>query len=343
MTSFHNPKPSSAQTTEMTTLEQAVEESSRLQEQPSSFISFSQERRLVGNEISAVFNDSFYADPYRPSVHSPWQQMLLEDAQMLLNNPRQQACFIPEAPSGLIEILLHESPAKTLSSLLSRDELLTKNVLKLANSRFFRQGNAPIENLRQALATQGVEALLALTASAMMHPILNCKSHLYPEFGTNLWGLSLLNAMLCRNLCNERSETHPTIAFLAGMLFHMGTIPIFSYVEQRLERREDKNHDNQWLFNELIRRYSRQMGGVIAHNWGLPDNLIIALSEQSFEPEDISSDLGRQLYKSYRATQVAWCIRSKSITKENAERALKLWNLPPKLITRILRSNNIQK
>ncbi len=343
MTSFQNPKQSSAQAAEIPTLEQAIEDKPRELHQPSGFISFSQERRLAGNEISAVFNDSFYTEPYRPSVHNPWQQMLLEDAQMLLNNPRQQACFIPEAPSGLIEILLHEAPAKTLSSLLSRDELLTKNVLKLANSRFFRQGNVPVENLRQALAIQGVEGLLALTASAMMHPILNCKSHLHPEFGTNLWGLSLLNAMLCRSLCTERSETHPTIAFLAGMLFHMGAIPIFSYVEQRLERRESSANDNQWLFNELISRYNRQMGGVIAHNWGLPDNLIIALSEQCFEPEDISSDLGRQLYKSYRATQVAWCIRNQNISKENAERALKLWNIPPKLIARILRSSNPQK
>lgn len=337
MTSFSYPKQTSRSMAEdIPTLNSAPEPTATTSKQKDGLISFSQERRLITGGVDGLFSDTFYGKTYRPTVHSPWQQMLIEDAQMLLDNPRQQASFIPSPPPGLIEILLHESPAKTLSTLLSRDKVLSKNVLKLANSRFFRKSTEPVTSLRNALAIQGVEGLLVITASAMMHPILNCKSHLYGDFGSKLWGLSLINATLCRTLTND-NHTHPTIAFLAGMLYHMGAIPIFSYVEQRLERRDaSPSEDNLWLFNDLIQRYSREMGGVIAHNWGLPDDLIIGLSEQSFEQEDISSPLGQQLYNSFRATQVAWCLRSKTIEHTSARKALQLWNISPSTINKIM-------
>ena len=72
---------------------------------------------------------------------------------------------------------------RALSQIIAGDPALAGNLLRLANSPFYRHSPEPIESLDRAVAMLGTEGLRSMIAAALMQPVFRISGGSFAHFG----------------------------------------------------------------------------------------------------------------------------------------------------------------
>ena len=92
-----------------------------------------------------------------------------------LTNIVDKPNYAPRRPMQLPKLLqaINDETASrgALSQIIAGDPALAGNLLRLANSPFYRHSPEPIESLDRAVAMLGIEGLRSMIAAALMQPV----------------------------------------------------------------------------------------------------------------------------------------------------------------------------
>lgn len=186
-------------------------------------------------------------------------------------------------PQLLAAMRREDSDASQIASLLTRDPTLAGEVMRVANSAFYRRTHAPA-GLQQAVQAIGNEGLRHVVLGSVMRPILRGDPG-QPGFvsAKRLWSQAEARAWLCGRLAAGRDDASQ--AHLAGIVAGVGISALSRMVPGTLLA--DAAGDPRFAprFLEIARGLTARAG----LHWQLPAPVLDALQAAKAPDPDAAS------------------------------------------------------
>ncbi len=213
-----------------------------------------------------------------------------------LGNIVDKPNYAPRRPMQLPRLMqaINDETASRgmLSQIIAGDPALAGNLLRLANSPFYRHSSEPIESLDRAVAMLGIEGLRSMIAAALLQPVFRVSGGSFGKFGEVTWEHSLYAAKAAEARAAMVDSTDPFAAQLLALIVGLANIVVFSVAQDGFlaHRRQPE----AGTIAALIDAHAVSVARQIAASWELSERIDQALSEQ--RPDQVPSGaLGRAL------------------------------------------------
>jgi HD-like signal output (HDOD) protein len=190
---------------------------------------------------------------------------------------------LPRRPAMLPKLLRaingSDSTREELARLILQDPVLAGNVLKRANSAFYRQQNARVESVERAIVVLGFEGLRAPVAISAMQPVFNLPQGFFDKFASTTWEQAQRSAVAAECYARLHRTGDPFTANLIGLLGGLGRIVMFRIALDHY-RHSGNLMPRAEVFIQLIKDHSRALTRAIAANWEMSDSFLSAIDAQ---------------------------------------------------------------
>lgn len=214
----------------------------------------------------------------------------MELSEALADAVQKDSVRVPPYPSTAMRLQQVMSqpdfPMHALVDAMRTDAVFTGNILRLANSTFYRRGDA-VTSLSLAVGRIGTKELTRL---AMAASVSNAASAAGPlsELRRGVWRRSLTAALVAEALAKVDGSDAGE-AFVAGLLHDAGKLLIIGCIEDALARRPDlvgSSHD----IAELLEQQHAKFGLILSGRWQLPVALaqVIAHHHDAAPPDALT-------------------------------------------------------
>lgn len=197
----------------------------------------------------------------------------------------QKVDTLPLLPSITAEIIkLTDDPDTTVSSLeqaICKDQVLTGQVLKLANSAYYGFPMR-ITTVTKAVLILGFNTIRGIVIAASTYPFLKKQVDGYELEKGELWKHSMAVAICARFISKKFKTGDPNEAFIAGLLHDIGKTLLNVYVKDDYQRILYKIEQEQISFiqaeKEILGFNHAEIGGKVAKKWNLPPEFVHAIA-----------------------------------------------------------------
>lgn len=204
--------------------------------------------------------------------------------------------YAPRRPMQLPKLMraINDETASRgeLSQIIAGDPALAGNLLRLANSPFYRHSSEPIESLDRAVAMLGIEGLRSMIAAALLQPVFRISGS-FAHFGEVTWEHSLYAAAAAEGDAALVENADPFAAQLLSLIMGLATIVVFSVAQDAFLARQ--RAPEAATIASLIDAHAVSVARQIAASWELSERIDTALAEQLATPSAPASALGRCL------------------------------------------------
>ncbi|MCA9424336.1 MAG: HDOD domain-containing protein [Candidatus Omnitrophica bacterium] len=210
----------------------------------------------------------------------------------LVNQILQDIHDIPPLPEIATRVMqLTNDPdvsAAELNKVISQDEALTANLLKLCNSSYYGLPRV-ISSVTQAimyLGFQTVRNMVLATAMENLYQREDLSVYGYTPHGLSehSFATAVASQVVSKKLRPGLGDT----AFTAGLLHAVGRIVLAKYArehETKLREVSEADHITSQAEKEVFGADYAEIGAKIADNWNFPQELILAIGYH-LDPEE---------------------------------------------------------
>lgn len=230
---------------------------------------------------------------------SPQQEALTVGVFAAIGDATTQRRYAPRRPNLLPQLMRavadEDVSRRELAAIISRDPSLVGNLLKMANSAYYRVGYKPVESVERAVIILGSEGLRSLIAAAVMQPIFHTSNAgtftRFPEF---VWEHALRSAHAAIPHAAVVERTDPFSAELLSLITGLAEIVIFSATMDHYATVWPHSQPDPLVIAGLLDAHAASFAWRIGADWELSELMLGALEEQMVTSEPTTS-LGRSL------------------------------------------------
>lgn len=259
---------------------------------------------------------------------------------LLGNIPLENLPRLPATTMGLLaRVNDPEVSADEVLGLINRDAALSAELLRLANSAYFRRGRE-VCNPKQALVTVGFNGLKAMVVNLLLKPVIQIKPIYFKMFGQQLWDHSQDCAVACMRLSTGQ-KADSFNAYQLGLIHDVGKIVIFQRLVEAFSAVDPGVEPRPHVFVKLITRHAMPLSHLVAQSWEFPRIYLDALRAQAQgEMPDEMAELSRTLYFANLLTESYSLMRRRRFPPDRIERFLKGFGMNLELITQVFAGDN---
>jgi len=162
-----------------------------------------------------------------------------------------------------------------------KDQALTANVLKMCNSAQYGFSRR-VSSIRRALGLIGVNGLLEIVLATFSRTLYKHNVPGYSIKKGQLMQHSVSCGLVAELIAQEKKTCDPSLALTAGLLHDIGKVILDQYAFEKFNLIMDKVLNERMGFldaeSEILGFNHAQVGGMVAKEWNLPDELIDAIS-----------------------------------------------------------------
>jgi putative nucleotidyltransferase with HDIG domain len=204
---------------------------------------------------------------------------------------------VPPLPAIVVEVMrMTRNPsttAKQLTDVISKDQGLTGNVLRLCNSAYYGLPRT-VSSLNQAVMYLGFHTVRNLVITCSIHNFFNPKARIYGYDKGGLWIHVIACARVCDMICEKIRPDLRDTAYTAGLLHDLGQLIIGNQIEDTADSIiEVMVNDNltDIQAEEAIVGYSHNvLGAVVAEKWNFPTELVHAI-RYHHQPDEVEENV----------------------------------------------------
>jgi HD-like signal output (HDOD) protein len=243
------------------------------------------------------------------------ESRILDDIRSLSDSPGEAADLVPRVPEVIPQLLRSldgedSSPAE-LSRQVSQDVVLTAEVLREANSAYYRPID-PVQSVEAAIVMLGQNGLRMLLARLAFRPIIQMQPGGFARrVAPHLWSQSekcaLAASLLAPGLTAGVFES-----YLAGLMQNVGLVVAFRLADRLCKDGKVPRSDE---FGVKLLAASRHLSAGIARHWDFPQDVAEAIA-QAGEPGD--SKLAQALATGDRIAKLRLLIDGYVLTPEDS-------------------------
>jgi HD-like signal output (HDOD) protein len=291
-------------------------------------------------EVEPLTNEQIFARMHQLSlgkaaVAEAWaagHDEIISATADILQDVATEDRYAPRRPSLLPQLLRamndEEVSRRELVTIISRDPSLVGNLLKMANSSFYRVSTQAVESIDRAVVILGNDGIRSLIAAALAQPIFHIRGGDFPKFPEIAWEHTFrtASATVTHTAIVEKSD--PFAAQLLGLVAGMASIVVFRVALDQYDTRPQlKPHAGA-----MAAMLDMQTAGVakrIAASWGLSDRILAALDDQTTAvAADRHTALGRSLEFGRVASALAVLYVNKALDDVTAQVSLPVAGMP---------------
>lgn len=204
---------------------------------------------------------------------------ILDELTRLAAAPEAAAELVPRVPAVIPQLLRSlrddSMSAADLSRQLSQDVVLVAEVIREANSPFYRS-TTPVRTIEGAVMLLGQNGMRMLLARVAFRPIISMQTgRLARQVAPQVWSQSEKCA-LAANLLAPALGANPFEAYLAGLMQNVGLIVAFRVIDQVSP--DDSMPQSDQFFAELAAA-ARALSAAIARAWAFPPEVAAAIEQ----------------------------------------------------------------
>jgi HD-like signal output (HDOD) protein len=215
----------------------------------------------------------------------------------VLKNIVDKPNYAPRRPMQLPKLMraINDETAsrREFSQIIAGDPALAGNLLRLANSPFYRHSPQAVESLDRAVDMLGTEGLRSMIAAALLQPVFRVSGGSYGQFGDVVWEHSLYAAAAAEGDAELVEDADPFAAQLLALIMGLATIVIFSVAQDEFLTR--RRAPEATMIAALIDAHAVSVARQIAASWELSERIDTALAEQIDAQLAPATALGRCL------------------------------------------------
>jgi len=188
----------------------------------------------------------------------------------------------PATVVKVLDLLSNDGYSMTeVARVISFDQSITANILKISNSAYFGLGR-PVKTVRDAVAYLGKENLVRAVQTAGISKFYKTAVTGYVAVAADLWEHSVAVALMSQILSKKIYGVENTVLYTAALIHDVGKIIMGAYVYESIERIKDLVNRKQCSFLEaeeaVIGINHAELGGKISGHWNLPVEICDAIS-----------------------------------------------------------------
>jgi HD-like signal output (HDOD) protein len=257
----------------------------------------------------------------------------------VLQNAATEDRYAPRRPSLLPQLLRamndEEVSRRELVTIISRDPSLVGNLLKMANSPFYRVSAQAVESIDRAVVILGNDGIRSLIAAALAQPIFHIRGGGFPKFPEIAWEHTFrtASATVTHTAIVEKSD--PFAAQLLGLVAGMAGIVVFRVALDQYDARP-KLRPHAAAMAAMLDMQTAEVAKRIAVSWGLSDRILAALDDQTTAvAPDRHTALGRSLEFGRVSSALAVLYMNKALDDVTAQVSLPVANMPAMELQRL--------
>ncbi|HUL46836.1 MAG TPA: HDOD domain-containing protein [Steroidobacteraceae bacterium] len=234
-------------------------------------------------EVASRLHELAFGVPPRPPSDEPAHREVVAAVDLLLSGPVLKPEYAPRRPlhlPKLVQAVNDENVSRReLAVLIAQDPALAGNLLRLANSAFYRVNSQPVESIDRAVTLLGTSGIRLLVAAALLQPVFRTASGEFRRFPDITWEHTQYAASAAEAYAAILADEDPFAAQLLVLLYGLGTILVF-----RAAMDEYARHGvpaDAAAVAALIEAYAAHVASRVAHDWELSSRILTALEDQS--------------------------------------------------------------
>lgn len=221
----------------------------------------------------------------------------MEAIDHLLNKIIREIKELPPLPDVVVKVMqITRSPdvtARQLNKVISQDQGLTGNVLRLCNSAYYGLPRA-VSSLSQAVMYLGFHTIRNLILTCSISNLFSMEKKNYGYSRGGLWYHSVTTAMISEFICKKINPDLRDTVFTAGLLHDIGQVIMGVKLKDTTETIVDLMTNNGLsdveAEHEAVGFSHDELGSLVADNWNFPDELVHAIRYHHF-PEKAKTKL----------------------------------------------------
>ncbi len=159
-----------------------------------------------------------------------------------------------------------------IERLVTGDQALTSEVLKTANSAFYK-GLTKVSTVKAAIVRLGTSEISNLVMLATQHKQYTARDPRIKTMMQKLWRHAVGCAIGAQWAAREYGfKDLAREAFTAGLLHDVGKLLLFSVIESIQKDDEVALHSDESLLSEIMENFHTAHGYMLLQNWNLPDH-----------------------------------------------------------------------
>ncbi|MHB8812037.1 MAG: HDOD domain-containing protein [Steroidobacteraceae bacterium] len=258
-------------------------------------------RRLRGLELGAEL-------PVPTGERDPAHDRIVAAALAAIGDPASQKQYFPRRPNLLPELIraINEDnvSVRRLVPIVAQDPALVGNLLRVANSSYYRITQQPIETIERALVILGSDGLRSVMAAALMQPIFQVPgaggASRFPEV---VWEHAVRSAHAAIPHAALVERANAFAAELLTLIYGLAEIVLFRAVLEHCPRSPGEGID-PLVVASILDSCSAAFAWHIGAEWRLSEEMLAAIEEQLVSSEP-ATPLGRSLRFGRRAGALA--------------------------------------
>jgi HD-like signal output (HDOD) protein len=234
-------------------------------------------------EVAARLHALAFGVPLAPPGADRVNREVAAAVDVQLTGPVLKPEYAPRRPlllPKLTQAVNDESVSRReLSVLIAQDPALAGNLLRLANSAFYRVNAQPVESIDRAVALLGTTGIRSLLAAALVQPVFRSSSGFFQRFPDVTWEHTQYAATAAEAHAALVADEDPFAGQLLALMYGLGSIIAFRAAMDEYARR--RAAADAGTVSALIGQLAATVARRIAHDWELSERILTALEEQS--------------------------------------------------------------
>jgi HD-like signal output (HDOD) protein len=173
-----------------------------------------------------------------------------------------------------------DSSFEELATLIEKDQALAVNVIKIANSAYYRRVTA-VSSIKEAVVVLGFETLDELITIACVSPHLHKRLRGYDMKADSVWWHSLASASGAKIIARMTDPALENEAFTAGLIHDVGKLVLDRYVYERKDNFIEHMSDDQVTFYDaekgILGFDHAEIAEKICKKWNFPKPITTAI------------------------------------------------------------------
>lgn len=202
---------------------------------------------------------------------------------------------IPQVANKIMS--LAEDPNSSMSQLtdvISYDQALTSNLLKVCNSAYFGLSRE-VESVHQAVVYLGMDQLVDMVVLNCGSENFNRKQEGYDLDKGELWRYSVSSALIAKDLAEKKGQKDNPRIFTAALIKDIGKVVLSQYVDDAFEKINALVTDGGYSFREaekaVIGIDHAELGGMVAEKWKFSPKMVDIIRNHHLHDESAKNDL----------------------------------------------------
>ncbi len=169
------------------------------------------------------------------------------------------------------EIQKKDASISKIEKLIIADPAMTSQILKVANSAFFR-GLSKVMTVREAIIRMGLDEITRIVMILSQSKLYSTKDAFIKNYRNMLWQHALVSALVSQWVAKEAGfEESTQEVFFASLMHDIGKLFLITVIEKIKSSNAVPFIPSKAIINEIIKNQHAQQGYNLLKKWNIPD------------------------------------------------------------------------